>query len=137
MSSERAQTPRAAESRQPLWIVPGSPVVWALHFMACYFTAALWCGMVVGREGSLAAAHVAIASVTLVALALISYIGWRGWRAHTRRSADMPEQAPPHDDDTPEDRHRFLGFATVLLSGLSGVAVIYSALAFVFIRTCQ
>ena len=32
----------------------------------------------------------------------------------------------PHDDDTPEDRHRFLGFAALLLSALSAVAVIYA-----------
>jgi len=42
----------------------------------------------------------------------------------------------PHDDDTPEDRHRFLGFATLLLSALSAVAVLYAGLVAVFIRSC-
>jgi hypothetical protein len=44
---------------------------------------------------------------------------------------------PPHDADTPEDRRGFLGMATLLLSGLSAVGVIYSALAAVFIGTCE
>jgi hypothetical protein len=43
----------------------------------------------------------------------------------------------PHDADTPEDRRGFMGMATLLLSGLSGVGVIYSALAAVFIGTCE
>ena len=43
----------------------------------------------------------------------------------------------PHDDDTPEDRHRFIGFSTFLLSGLSAVAVVYTGLAALLIETCQ
>ena len=42
-----------------------------------------------------------------------------------------------HDLDSPEDRHRFLGFATLLLSGLSGVAVLYAALAAMYFDTCR
>lgn len=127
-----------AESRQRLWIVPASPLIWSLHFMTCYITAALWCGVVVGREAPLASARVAIAAYTVIALSGIAIVGWLGWRAHRfRAGSEGPAAEPPHDDDSPEDRHRFLGFATVLLSGLSGVAVIYSALAAVFIETCQ
>lgn len=127
-----------AESRQRLWIVPASPVIWALHFMACYITAALWCGVVVGREGPLSSARVAIGVYTVIALAGIAVVGWLGWRAHRIPAGGVDGAGePPHDADTPEDRHRFLGFATVLLSGLSAVATIYSALAAVFIETCQ
>lgn len=127
-----------AESRQRLWIVPASPVIWSLHFMACYITAALWCGVVVGREGPLTSARAAIGVYTVIALAAIAAVGWLGWRAHRHHAGGAGRaDEPPHDDDTPEDRHRFLGFATVLLSGLSGVATIYSALAAVFIETCQ
>lgn len=124
-----------AESRQRLWIVPASPVIWSVHFMACYITAALWCGVVVGREGPLTSARLAIGVYTVIALAAIAAVGWLGWRAHRHQAEGGAE--PPHDADSPEDRHRFLGFATLLLSGLSGVATIYSALAAVFIETCQ
>jgi hypothetical protein len=55
-----------------------------------------------------------------------------GYRAHSYGAADAP-----HDDDTPEGRHRFMGFATLLLSGLSAVAVLYAALVPVFVETCQ
>lgn len=121
-----------AESRQRLWIVPASPVIWATHFMLCYITAALWCGKLAGPLGPLGSARIAIGVYTAVALGAIAIVGWTGYRAHTVGSADLP-----HDADSPEDRHRFLGFATVLLSGLSAVATIYSALAAVFLETCQ
>ena len=121
-----------AESRQRLWIVPAAPAIWAAHFMASYITAALWCGVVVGRDGSLSSGRVAIAVYTVLALAGIALVGWIGWRAQR-----LGGETPPHDADSPEDRHRFMGFATVLLSGLSAVATIYSALAAWVIRTCQ
>jgi hypothetical protein len=127
-----ATRPETTDASERLWIVPASPVIWAVHFLACYILAALWCGMVVGRGGSLGTVRVVIAALTLVALAAIAVIGWLGHRAHTLGA----EQAP-HDDDTPEDRHRFLGFAALLLSGLSGVAVIYTALAALFVKTCR
>ena len=123
---------QTAESRQRLWIVPGPLVVWATHFMLCYVTAALWCGKVVGRLGPLSTARGASAVYTVAALAAIAGIAWLGYRAQA-----LGSDSPPHDADSPEDRHRFLGFATLLIAGLSAVATIYSALAAHFIRTCQ
>jgi hypothetical protein len=67
-----------------------------------------------------------------VALAGIGFIGWQGYRRHTHGTANLP-----HDFDTPEDRHRFLGYATLLLSGLSAVGVVYAALAAVFMESCH
>lgn len=127
-----AHAPIVAESRQRVWIVPASPVIWAVHFMMCYVTAALWCGMVVGPDGSLLSARLAMTAFSAVALAAIAFVGWLGYRAHSFGAAQLP-----HDDDTPEDRHRFMGFATLLLSGLSVVAVLYSAMTVLFIETCQ
>ena len=115
---------RAAESRQRLWIVPGPLVIWATHFMLCYITAALWCGKVAGRLGPLTSARIAMAVYTAVALSAILWIAWICYRAHTFGAADLP-----HDADSPEDRHRFLGFAALLIAGLSAIAVLYSAMA--------
>lgn len=115
-----------------LWMVAASPVIWSLHFLLCYATAAIWCAKVAGGGGPLAGARVAIAAYTVVALAGIAAVGWRGLRRHGHGG-----DAPPHDDDSPEDRSRFLGFATALLSGLSGVATIYTALAAVFVGSCR
>lgn len=127
-----SHAPRVAEARQRVWIIAASPVLWAVHFLVCYITAALWCGMVVGREGSLSTARLAIVIYTVVALAAIGWVAWIGMRAHTFGDAE-----PPHDADSPEDRHRFIGFATLLLSGISAVAVLYAAMTVLFIETCQ
>jgi hypothetical protein len=124
--------PDVRERALELWALAASPTLWAVHFLLSYGTAAVWCAKVAGLGGSLAGARAAIAIYTAVALAAIALVGWRGYRRHR-----LPGGDPPHDDDTPEDRHRFLGFATALLSGLSAVATVYSALAAVFIGSCR
>ena len=121
-----------AEKSASLWSLAIPPVIWAAHLLLSYGTAAIWCAKYAGPDGSLGPARAAIAGYTLAALVGIGVVGRRGWRAHRLGSAETP-----HDADTPEDRHRFLGFATVLLSGLSAVAVIFGALPAVFIRSCR
>ena len=115
-----------------LWTLAASPTLWAVHFMACYLTAAIWCAKAGPAQTSLWTVRLAIAVYTVVALAAIAAIGYGGYRRHALGSTELP-----HDDDTPEDRTRFLGFATLLLSGLSAVAVAYSALVAVFVRSCE
>jgi hypothetical protein len=97
-----------------------------------YGTAAVWCVKFAGPERSLGPVQAAIATYTLMGLVLIALIGVRGWKRHGYGDSTLP-----HDFDSPEDRHRFLGFATVLLSGLSAVAVLYQALSAVFIGSCR
>lgn len=121
-----------SERGESLWLLVAAPTVWAVHFLLCYLTAAIWCAKVVGRLGPLDTVQVLIAVYTALALLGIGITGWSGWRRHEYGAA-----AAPHDFDTPEDRHRFLGFATLLLSGLSAVAVVYVALTAVFIGTCH
>ena len=121
----------AAEERQSLWLLAAAPTLWMAHFLASYVTAAVWCAKVAGRGGPLGEARLWVAGFTAVALAGIAVTFVVGLRRHRLGTA-----ATPHDLDTPEDRHRFLGFATVLLSGLSAVAVVYVALAAVFMETC-
>jgi hypothetical protein len=119
------------EENESLWLLTASPVIWSAHLLLSYITAAIWCAKMAGPGGSLATTRVAIFFYTLVALAAIGMIGWAGYRRHKGGRA-----AVPHDDDTPHDRHSFMGFATLLLSALSGVAVIYAALVAVFIDRC-
>lgn len=123
---------RVAERRESLWMLTVSPTIWAVHFGLCYITAAIWCAKVPDVLAPLGAVRTAIVAFTVLALGGIAFTGWIGYRAHSLGGADAP-----HDDDTPEDRHRFMGYATLLLSGLSGVAVIYAALVAIFVRTCQ
>jgi hypothetical protein len=120
------------ERRQTLWLLAASPAIWSLYFLASYITAAIWCAKFGGPDSSLSGARMAIAIYTVLALAGIIFIFWIGYRKHIHGAV-----AAPHDADTPEDRHRFLGLATVLLSGLSAVATIYVALAAVFIGSCS
>jgi hypothetical protein len=120
-----------SERNQSLWLITGSPMLWGAHFLLCYATAAIWCAKVAGLDGPLTTVRGAIVVYTAVALAGIVIIGTVGLRRHRLGKAPLP-----HDADTPEDRHRFLGFATVLLSALSAVAVIWAALVTVYIDGC-
>lgn len=120
-----------SEHDESLWWLAASPGIWAVHLLASYVTVAVWCAKVVGRDGSLGAARVAVVVYTAVALAGVAATGWRAYRRHKFGTATVP-----HDFDTRDDRHRFLGFATFLLSGLSAVAIAYVALTVLFIGSC-
>jgi hypothetical protein len=121
-----------AEHREMLWLLPAAPGVWALHFMASYITAAIWCGKVAGPSAPLTTARSAIALYTLAALAVIGFIAYVGYRRQHSESV-----TPEHDDDTPHDRHWFIGFSTLLLAGMSAIAVCYAAMTLFFIEGCQ
>jgi hypothetical protein len=120
------------ERKESLWLLTISPAIWSAHFLLSYVTAAVWCAKMAGPGGPLGGARTAIAVYTAVALIGIGITGWFGFRRHSFGDAETP-----HDFDSPEDRHRFLGFATLLLSALSAVATIYVALAAVFIGNCR
>lgn len=131
-----------------LWLLIIAPTIWAAHLLLSYITAAIWCAKFVGMDGSLGGVRTAVAWYTTVALAGIAFVGWEGFRRHSYSSAPLGAgpstslgaggtEATTHDLDTPDDRHRFLGFATLLLSGLSGVAVLYAALAAMYFDTCR
>ncbi len=128
-TDQGGETHDTSERKDSLWIITASPVVWAMHFLACYLTAAIFCAKVGGALGGV---RTAIAVYTVLALGGIGLVGWHGYRRHR-----LGPLRKPHDFDTPLDRYRFLGFATLLLSLLSAVAVIYVALAAVFIETCN
>lgn len=123
---------KTAERQERFWTMPASPVVWSLHFMACYITAATWCGRVASVAEPIPTLRLLIGLYTVVAIGVIGVVGVMGLRAHRRTASSLP-----NDEDTPEGRHGFVGFATLLLSGLSAVAVIYSAFVAIVFETCQ
>jgi hypothetical protein len=129
-------TPSMLESRVPdrhsLWLLTMGPSIWAAHLLLCYITAAIWCAKFVAPDGLLGPVRLATGAYTAVALAGIAVVGWEGLRRHRHGT-----EATTHDLDTREDRHRFLGFATLLLSGLSAVGVAYAALAAQYFDTCR
>ena len=117
--------------QETLWLLAFSPAIWAIHFLASYATASVWCAKISGRDNPIDGALLAILVYTVLALAGIFIVGWLGYRRHRLGNGNLP-----HDDDTPEDRTRFLGFATLLLSGLSAVATTFSAFVLFFFRRC-
>jgi hypothetical protein len=120
-----------AEDRQSLWLLTVSPAIWAAHFLASYIGAAVYCGKMVARSDGVNPIRTAILALGLVALIGIAFTARVGWRRHS-----IGDSEPPHDKDTPEDRHRFLGLATVLLSALSAIATVYVAMSTLFIGSC-
>jgi hypothetical protein len=121
-----------AEEHEHLIRLTAAPLLWAVHFLLSYCTAAVWCAKFVGADGSLGNIRTTIAIYTGVALAGIALVGWRGFQRHSFEGSTLP-----HDFDSAADRHRFLGFATLLLSGLSAVATLYVAMTVVFIESCH
>ena len=116
---------------ETLWTLFTAPVIWAVHFLFCYVTAAIFCAKQAELDAGLEAVRIVIAAGTLVALALIALSGFLAWRQW-----GFGLQVPPHDDPTASDRRHFQGFATLLLSGLSFAAVIFVALPALFIAEC-
>jgi hypothetical protein len=121
----------APNDEMSLWRLAAPPVIWAAHFVLSYGTAAIWCAKYAGPDGSLSGARVAIAAYTIVALVLA---GWVGRRALVRYRA---VSSAPEGADRPDSRQRFLAFTGLLLAGLSAVAILYAALAAVFIGDCR
>ena len=115
-----------------LWLLTIAPVIWAAHLMASYITAAVWCAKFAVPGGGLGGVRTAVAWYTAIALGGIAMTGWQGFRRHS-----WGAEASTHDLDSADDRHRFLGFATLLLSGLSAVATIYVAMAALFFESCR
>lgn len=118
--------------RHSLWLLTIGPTIWAAHLLLSYITAAVWCARAVPAGGPLDGVQTAILCYTTAALIGIGVVGWKGFRRH--RSGT---EATTHDLDTRDDRHRFVGFATLLLSGLSGVGVVYAAVAAQYFETCR
>lgn len=119
------------ERDEPLFLIAVAPTIWAVHFLACYLTAAVWCAKAAGTVGALGPVRSAVALYTVIALVGITAVSVHAYRRHTLGTATTP-----HDFDTPADRHRFLGFATLLLALLSGVATLYVAIVALFFQVC-
>lgn len=118
--------PREIES---LWTLFTAPVIWAGHFLVAYVAAAVACA----RGADLGLVRAGIGGATILALGGIVVAGLLAWRQWGfGNSGD-----PPHDEGTRRDRLLFQGFATLLLSGLSFVAVVYQALPVLFLADCR
>jgi hypothetical protein len=116
-----------------LWALTAGPAIWAVHFLLAYVGAAVWCAKWATAATALGPVRSYVAALTAVALLGILALGLNAYRRW--QYAGDPE--PPHDAATIEDRRRFLGFAALLLCGLSFVATIYTALAALLAASCR
>ncbi|MGA1834446.1 hypothetical protein [Rhizobium wenxiniae] len=121
--------PREVES---LWTLFTAPTVWAVHFIGCYVAVAIYCAKAAAVDFGFDTVRFLLAGFTVLALAVIvlsAYLAWRQW--------GFGVDGPPHDQPTKKGRTLFQGYATLLLSGLSFVAVVYAAIPLIFIAECQ
>jgi hypothetical protein len=119
----------ASQTNQSLWRLVVPPTIWAAHFIASYATVSIWCSKVAVSGSSFGQLRLVIIVYSVLALAGIGITGWIGY-SECSRGAAAPSQ------DTPESRYRFLGYATLLLAVLSGIATAFAALAIFFFRSC-
>lgn len=117
---------------ESLWTLFTAPTIWAVHFLVCYVLVAVYCEKAAAADFTFAQMRLVLVLITLLALAGIALSAWLAWRQWGFGSGD-----PPHDAPTHEDRLLFQGFATLLLSGLSFVSVVFVAVPLFFIETCQ
>lgn len=104
------------------------PSIWAVHFLIVYVAGAIACEKAPAAMWQVRVGIGAATAVALVAILLVSVPAWREWR----RAGDVRT-----DRDTPTARSRFLGYAALLLSGLSVVAVVFSALPAALAGACS
>lgn len=114
--------------RVTLWTLIVPPSVWAVHFLFCY----LWVSVSCAKFGAFPPFPVAFIVGTGVALLIITASGVIAW-VQTRGPGDPP----PHEQGTDNDRLRFLAESTLLLAGLSFVAVLFTAAPALMLTDCR
>ena len=119
---------RVHSLRVTLWTLIVPPSVWAVHFLFSYLWAAVSCAKI----GHWARFPTVFAIGTIVALVVILLAGLIAWQ-----QSRTPGDPPPHSEGTDIDRLRFLAFSTLLLSALSFVAVLFTALPVLMLGDCR
>ncbi|MCE7027599.1 hypothetical protein [Jiella avicenniae] len=120
------------KTRDTLWTLIAAPTIWAVHFALSYGSVAYGCAPNENVFADIGGFRIFVGGLTVVALVGIGFIFARAlgeWRGNGGRM--------PHDEDTAAVRERFLEFSTVLLAGLSFIAVIYTALPVALMADCR
>jgi hypothetical protein len=127
----RALRDRAQRLKSTLWALVVPPTAWALHFLFCYGYAAVHCAKG-GRLASLGEVRAGIGIATVIALVIVAASGYIAWAQSV-----VEGDPPPHHESTDVDRLRFLAVATLLLAGLSFVAIVFTALPALVLEDCR
>lgn len=114
-----------------MWTLFTAPAVWAAHFLACYVLAAVFCAKAQALGLHFDILRIALGTLTVIALMSIVVSVLQAWRQWGFGPGDTSSDAP-----TRQGRVRFQGYVTLLLSGLSSVAVMFTAIPVLFITSC-
>lgn len=111
-----------------LWTLIVPPTVWAGHFLFAYLWVSVQCAKLSGfaRYPLVFWGGTALALLVIVGAGVIAFVQSRA-----------PGDPPPHEHGTDIDRLRFVAYSTLLLAGLSFVAVVFTALPVLFIEDCR
>ena len=118
-----------AEEQARLFRITIAPLIWALHFAACYGVVAVTCAK--GWElGTVRPGLLAFSAAALVGIALTGLVARRQWGpARHGDAGDRGGRAGV--------RHRFLGHAAFLLAVISAIGVIFVPLPLLMIGSCR
>ncbi|HET6520542.1 MAG TPA: hypothetical protein VFG47_12100 [Geminicoccaceae bacterium] len=122
--------------RDSLFSIIAGPLVWAVHFLVLYVTAAVACakGFFGVEVLGLGVVQTVAAAATLGAVAFIVHgarMSWRRWRT------GPSSPPPPHDRSDPDSRRRFIAYSGLLLCGLALIATVWQALPVLFFHSCR
>ncbi|WP_081613853.1 transmembrane prediction [Rhodopirellula sallentina] len=117
--------------RERVWWIAIAPSLWAIHFLACYLSAAIWCEKFSSERGN-TTLHGLVALYSLIAIVGILCVAWVSYQTLRRGN-----HAVPYNFDDPAERTHFLSFTAFLLSVLSAIATIFTILAFVLVGGCD
>lgn len=119
-------------TRDSLVTMIAAPTVWALHFLLSYVWVASACAPNEDIFKSIAPARIGVAVATALGLLFCFLAGFRAWREWREAGGK-----PPHDQPTEHDRERQMELASVLLSGLSFLAIVFTALPVLLVADCR
>lgn len=125
---KRGLPERVRELKVTLWTLIVPPTVWAGHFLFAY----LWVSVQCAKTGGFARYPLVFWGGTVLALVAILLSG-----VIALIQSRAPGDPPPHEHGTDIDRLRFVAYSTLLLAGLSFVAVVFTALPVLFIGDCR
>ena len=110
-----------------------SPLIWAAHFLICYTVVALACAFGFGLEAGSewGVVRIILVGVSLGAVLIIAgltFLAYRRWRQSG--GSESPQ-------DHRQERHQFMSVAGLLLSVLSGIGVVYTAIPLLVLPICH
>jgi biotin transporter BioY len=120
-----------------IWILIAVPSIWAAHFLLSYWIAAIYCAKLAG-PGPEGLETIRLVRWTIIGLTILAclLILWLGRIARHRYEGPLRVDAEINRD-TKTDRNRFLGHVTLLLCGISIVAIVFTAIPSLVFDACR